>query len=113
MNEIVLDRIRSMEGFILDGYPRKIEQAEMLGEIDMAVFINVDQETCIQRICRRNEGRKDDNEDIARKRYDVYRKETEPIVEYYRAMGKLVEIDGSMECSTVFSEVCKMIERMN
>ncbi len=113
MNEVVLGKIRSMEGYILDGYPRKIEQAEMLGEVGMAVFINVDRETCIQRICGRNEGRNDDNEEIGRRRYDVYRKETEPIIEYYKARGKLVEIYGCMECSAVFSEVCKAIERMN
>lgn len=110
VNELVLRKVERMDGYILDGYPRRPEQAEMLGDgVDLVVFIDVDEGTCIRRICGRNEGRKDDSEEVGRKRHGVYKEETAPVVEFYKRQGKLVAIDGGKDPRTVFSEICKVI----
>ena len=103
-------------GFILDGFPRTVAQAEALDRIldqlgvklERCVAITVDPEELVKRLLKRAEieGRSDDHEDSIRVRMDVYREETEPLVEYYRGRGVLVEIDGGGS----IDEVAKRIE---
>lgn len=111
VNKLVLKKIRSMDRYILDGYPRRTDQAEMLGDsVDLVIFIDVDKDTCIHRICKRNHGRDDDEEEVGRKRYDVYTKETMPILELYKSYGKIVRVDGNGSPETIFSKICGIIE---
>ncbi|KMV65961.1 adenylate kinase [Encephalitozoon cuniculi EcunIII-L] len=111
VNELVLKKIRSMSKYILDGYPRRIEQAGMLGDdVDLVIFIDVDEDTCISRICGRNEGRDDDDEEVGRKRCMVYNKETAPVLEFYKRHGKLLTINGCASPGTVFEEIRRSIE---
>ena len=87
-------------GFLLDGYPRTIHQAESLGDIlreagwvlDCVVSLEVSEDELTQRMMGR--GRVDDNEEVIRTRLRVYRAETEPLIQYFRERGKLIEIDG-------------------
>jgi len=91
-------------GYILDGYPRNLHQAEALDavlerlqqDIDNAVFLDVDEEQIVQRLAKRadEEQRSDDDEQVVRNRLSVYRQQTTPVVDYYRARGLLVEVDG-------------------
>ncbi|AFN83153.1 putative adenylate kinase [Encephalitozoon romaleae SJ-2008] len=111
VNKLVLKKIRSMDKYILDGYPRRIEQAEMLGDdVDLVIFIDVDEDVSVRRICGRNQGRDDDVEEVARKRHEVYLGETAPVVELYRKQGKLLTVNGHDSPETVFSEICRSIE---
>jgi len=96
-------------GFILDGYPRNLAQAEsldtLLGRlsqpVDEALQIDVDEEQVIARIAGRaeEEGRSDDSEAVARKRMRVYAEQTAPVVGYYADRGVLTRIlgEGSIE----------------
>jgi adenylate kinase len=91
-------------GFILDGFPRTVAQAEALDELlgrmgsklECCVAIVVDEEAVVKRLLGRAaiEGRSDDNEETIRNRMQVYRESTEPLVAYYRDRGLLAEVDG-------------------
>jgi adenylate kinase len=91
-------------GFLLDGFPRTIPQAESLDGIltglsislDAVLSLVVDGETLVQRMLSRAEieGRADDNEETIRRRFEVYNEATEPLLALYRGRGLLVEVDG-------------------
>ena len=90
-------------GFLLDGFPRNVAQAEALeaelGEvkIDRVVHMQLDDEEIVQRLLGR--GRKDDTEEVIRNRLSVYQAETKPLIRYYEAKGTLRTIDakGTMD----------------
>lgn len=96
-------------GFILDGYPRNLNQAAALDELlerlgkplDLAIQIDVDAEQVIARIARRaqEEGRSDDSEETVRKRMQVYEEQTAPVVDHYARKGLLTRVlgEGSIE----------------
>ncbi|WP_457568669.1 adenylate kinase [Desulfurobacterium sp.] len=87
-------------GFILDGFPRTLPQAEALDnllkelgmELDRVIYLNVEDEEIIKRLLAR--GRADDREDVIRNRLEVYRKQTAPLIAYYSEKGLLSEING-------------------
>ncbi len=91
-------------GYILDGYPRNLAQAEALNKVlarigqgvDQAVALTVDEEQIVQRLAKRasEEGRSDDSEQVVRNRLSVYRQATAPVTGYYAERGLLVEVDG-------------------
>jgi adenylate kinase len=94
----------AQEGFVLDGFPRTVVQAEALDAIleqtgvklERCVAITVDEEVVVARLLRRAEieGRTDDKEDSIRTRMCVYREQTEPLLAYYRERGVLAEVNG-------------------
>lgn len=102
-------------GFILDGYPRNLAQAEALDEllerlgqpVDEALQIDVDAELVVQRIAKRaaEEGRTDDNEEVVRKRLKVYAELTEPVVDYYARKGVLSRVLGEGSIDEVFQRI--------
>ncbi len=103
------------QGFILDGYPRNLVQAEALDEllerlgqpVDEALQIDIDPEMVIQRIAKRamEEGRSDDSEDVARKRLEVYAEQTAPVVDYYARKGVLSRVLGDGTVDEVFQRI--------
>ncbi|OMC09277.1 MULTISPECIES: adenylate kinase [unclassified Mycobacterium] len=105
-NQLVDDRLDDADaanGFILDGYPRSLEQAkalhEMLGrrgtDIDAVLEFRVSQEELFQRL--KGRGRADDTDDVIVNRMNVYRDETAPLLEYYSDQLKTVDAVGSMD----------------
>jgi adenylate kinase len=105
-NQLVDDRLDEPDaagGFILDGYPRSVEQAKALHEmlerrgtdIDAVVEFRVSQEELLQRLKAR--GRADDTEDVILNRMKVYREETAPLLEYYHSQLKTVDAVGSTD----------------
>jgi adenylate kinase len=120
---IIEDKIASgalSDGFILDGFPRTIPQAESLREmfvkneikLDKAVLLKVSDEEIIKRIKGRaeQEGRADDTEDVARNRLDVYRQQTEPIVDFYRNESVLTEVEGETTPDQVFANILSALK---
>jgi adenylate kinase len=106
--EILEERITKPDaarGFILDGYPRNLQQAESLDvlleklgqPLDEALQIDVDTDEVISRIAKRaaKEGRSDDNEAVVRKRMEVYHERTEPVCDYYAEKGLLTRVLGT------------------
>jgi adenylate kinase len=96
-------------GFILDGYPRNLAQAESLEKVlerlgqpaDEAVLIEIDAEQIIKRIAKRakQEGRADDTEETVRNRLRVYTEQTAPVADFYAERGLLTQVlgDGSID----------------
>lgn len=110
INGLVFDRLNALDSYVLDGYPRTVEQAELLGEgVDVVILIDVDEDTCVQRISKRSEGRKDDNEETARKRYEMYESLTVPILEFYKGNGRLRTIDGALTPELVFRKILEVL----
>jgi adenylate kinase len=106
-NAIVAERLGQSDctaGFLLDGYPRTVQQVEALDEIlesqgralDAVVSLIADADAVVDRLLRRAniEGRSDDSADTIRRRLAIYVQETEPLLELYRARGLLIEVDG-------------------
>lgn len=86
------------EGFLLDGFPRNVSQAEALearigdDAIDHVVYLKLNDDVILERLLQR--GRKDDTEEVIRNRLSVYRSETEPLVAYYRSRDLLRDVDA-------------------
>lgn len=105
-NELVDDRLNNPDaanGFILDGYPRSVEQAKALHEmlerrgtdIDAVLEFRVSEEVLLERL--KGRGRADDTDDVILNRMKVYRDETAPLLEYYRDQLKTVDAVGTMD----------------
>ncbi|HET9779521.1 MAG TPA: adenylate kinase [Propionibacteriaceae bacterium] len=106
-NEIVKDRLAQSDcdaGFLLDGYPRTLQQVQTLDDylaetdrpLAAVVSLLADIDEVVARLLKRAEidGRSDDNEETIRVRLQVYAEQTEPLLGVYRARGLLVEVDG-------------------
>jgi adenylate kinase len=119
MLEARLSRPDTENGFILDGYPRNLAQANALADLlaridqpmDYAVQLDVDSELLIQRIAGRAkaEGRADDNPESVRKRLAIYNEQTAPVVEFYRQQGVLSVVDGVGTLDDVFNRIVEAI----
>lgn len=100
------------QGFLLDGYPRTIPQAEILErilgeagqELDAVLSIEVPEEELVRRAVLRNRGA-DDREEVVRERLRVYREKTEPLIGYYRERGLLYPVDGNLPVEKVTSQM--------
>jgi adenylate kinase len=123
MIELIRERLSApdtSDGFILDGFPRNVAQAEafdrMLEEIDRllltVLYFQVPDELAVERLHVRalQEGRTDDTPEIIRHRLEVFHKSTEPVVEYYRSKGILVGIHAERPIDAVFAEVQEVLE---
>lgn len=106
-NAMVRDRLKepdAVEGFILDGYPRTVEQVaaldEMLAEdarrLDRVLEVVADEDEVVARMLRRaqNQNRGDDTEDVIRRRLEVYAQQTGPLARIYADRGILVQVHG-------------------
>ncbi|MBI2020321.1 nucleoside monophosphate kinase [Candidatus Daviesbacteria bacterium] len=105
--EIVKKRVTEEDcqnGFILDGYPRNLNQVQLFDPgFDQAIFLNVPAEQVIERLTKR--GRADDTPELIKKRLELYFNETQPILNYYRKLGKLIEIDGQGEIDQIQNKI--------
>lgn len=121
--EIVRARLAqddTARGFVLDGFPRTLAQAEALdrvlseidrGELSVVLDFGLPDEMALERLLGRAsvEGRSDDAPDKVQHRLDVYHRQTEPLVEYYRARDLLVPIHADRSVEDVFAEVQQVL----
>ncbi len=127
---IVEERIEQDDcapGFLLDGFPRTIAQAEMLdamltkkeSSVDVVIELRVDEEALIGRLRRRIEEalargekpRKDDNEETFKYRLQVYQDQTAPLIPYYENQGKLKAVDGMGSVEVVSAEIDVILDQ--
>jgi adenylate kinase len=115
-----LDETQEASGYIFDGFPRTVAQAEALDKlldfkkapINLVLSLEVPQEELIARIVSRGKdsGREDDNEETARKRYAEYLSKTKPVADYYDAQDKLVTIQGVGSIEEIFHKIAVEID---
>jgi adenylate kinase len=124
-NELVKSRLEeqdALEGFLLDGYPRTLEQVGYLDELlagrgqalDAVIQLVADQDEVVARLRKRavEQGRTDDTEDAIRHRQQVYERETWPLIAVYRDRDLLIEVDGLGEIDDVSERIMsKLAER--
>lgn len=145
---MVKDRLQETDcigGYLLDGFPRTVSQAEALQQfltekndsLDTALLIQVPREYILDRMTGRRvcpscgasyhikfnppvDGkcelcgaevvqRKDDTEETVKERLDVYEKETQPLIDFYREKNLLSEVDGTKAINEVFEDICKIL----
>ena len=127
-DDLMIDLIRERvaeddaeDGFILDGFPRTLPQAnaldEMLADIgrDLSIVFgfHLDDEIGIERMTRRAqiENRKDDTPEAIAQRLELYHRETEPLIGHYRAQGNLIGIHADRTVDEVFAEIQEALEQ--
>lgn len=109
-------------GFIFDGFPRTVPQAQALDtllagydeSIRIMIALVVEEEELIRRLLQRGQtsGRPDDkDEPTARRRVTVYHTETAPVADYYARQGKFIAIDGIGDVQAIFDEICRQIKQ--
>ena len=110
------------EGFVLDGFPRTMAQADALEEtlreigrdLDVVFEFQIPDEVARERMLKRaaEEGRTDDTPQAIDERLRLYHEETKPLIEYYRTRGNLVGVHGDRPVNQVFSEIQQTLEQV-
>ncbi len=112
--EIVLTYLEKPEyanGYILDGFPRTVPQAEAFnGAVDKVFFIDVADKEALWRISGRISDRQDETLQAIRKRIELFHELTEPVIGFYKNEGKLVTIKGQQEVEGVFGDIKKHLK---
>ncbi len=119
---LIRERLEGADGFVLDGFPRTVPQAEaldaMLAEIgkplDAVILLSVDDDVATDRLHTRSiaEGRADDSPDAIRNRLRLYHQLTEPLIERYREDGTLVSVDGEGTVDDVSAQIEDALTRV-
>lgn len=123
VNDIIAKNIFTKidsKGLVFDGFPRTLEQAKFFDDfmnkknipISLVVSIEVEEMELYNRILHRAEfsNRSDDNKEVISKRINVYRKQTKPLIEYYKEQKKYFPISGMADIDTVFGRISKVID---
>lgn len=115
-----LDLNTSAEGFIFDGFPRTVAQAEALDaalsardmSVDYVIRLKVDDEALLERVTKRfkDQGRKDDNPESFKIRLGNYNTQTAPLLPYYTKQGKLSEVEGMASIEAVAASVANILD---
>ena len=126
-DELVIDVIRdrlaqsdTQNGFVLDGFPRTLGQAEALDlllaelgrPLEVVLELELAEDTAVERMLGRaaEQGRADDTPEVIRNRFEVYRRQTEPLSEYYRSKGILVAVDSTPSMDEVFTAIERALD---
>jgi len=119
----IIENNKNAKGFIFDGFPRTIAQAEALDEmliihstkVNLLLMLDVEEEVLIKRLTLRGEksGRKDDVDiNIIQNRINVYHSQTKPVLEYYKKQGKAFQINGVQTEEEVYSDIIQVIGKV-
>jgi adenylate kinase len=123
--ELIRERLQqpdAQKGFILDGFPRNLPQAEALDELlddlerplSVIFELQISDEECVLRLTNRAqiEGRPDDTPEAIAKRLQIYHEQTEPVIQHYLATGKVVGIHADRSEDQVFAEIQEALENV-
>jgi adenylate kinase len=113
MTDRIIEAAQNEGGYVLDGFPRTLPQAEVTAEIarkagvtaQVALYLDAPPEVLIARLTSRGENRSDDSEEIARHRLEVYAKNTQPLIDYYTGRGIVVRVDAARSIDEVSEQI--------
>lgn len=121
--DLVLPLVRdaaAAEGYLLDGFPRSVEQAERVRALvtqlgahaDAAIYLDVPRELLVQRMLDRaaTEGRVDDTAQVIDNRLQVFEDDTRPLVDYYRQRGLLHVVDATLDPDSVTAQIISALD---
>ena len=113
--EIVTEYLKKPEyrnGYILDGFPRTLEQVKMFKNgVDKVVYLDVSDKEALWRLSYRNSvGREDETLAAIRKRIELFHKLTEPVLDFYRQNGTLIEVDGERSIEEIHKDIMQKIK---
>lgn len=98
------------KGYILDGFPRTVAQAEAFADdIEKAIFLRISDKEALWRIAGRESEREDETLQAVRKRIALFHDKTEPVLDYYRDRGDLIEVDAEEDVDDVHAAICKRL----
>ncbi|GHT72735.1 adenylate kinase [Bacteroidia bacterium] len=119
----IIDKSTNKKGFIFDGFPRTIAQAQALDtllksrndSISAVLYLSLEEQDLIHRLLKRGEesSRSDDNMETIQKRLAVYKEQTEPLKEYYLKKGELFKIKGNGTIDEIFENIAEVIDRLH
>lgn len=104
--------------FLVDGFPRKMDQALEFEKVvclsSLVLFYTTTEEVMLKRLLERGEtsGREDDNEESIKKRFQVYKETTMPVIEYYNKLQKVAQIDSSPSVDEVYEKSAKVVREL-
>jgi adenylate kinase len=123
--ELIRERLAQPDarrGFVLDGFPRNLPQAQALDELlasigrnlDAVLYFSLPDDVALERLLgrARAEGRTDDTPDVITRRLAIYHEQTEPLVEYYRARDRLVPLHAERSVDEVYAELQDTLEQL-
>ena len=112
--KIVSDYLKRSEydkGYILDGFPRTTVQAKAFeNRINKVIYLKVSDKEALWRLSGRDDNREDDTLKAIRKRIEVFHKFTEPVLEFYKNKGILLEIDGEKTIEEIHEEILSKLQ---
>jgi adenylate kinase len=113
MTDRVIEASRHEGGYVLDGFPRTLPQAEAAAAIagkagvsaQVALYLDAPQEVLIRRLAGRGENRADDSQEVVRHRLEVYAKNTQPLIDYFTKRGIVVRVDATPPIDEVSEQI--------
>jgi adenylate kinase len=100
------------QSYILDGFPRNMGQVKLFDpHLDKVFYLTLPDDVAVARLTKR--GREDDNPEVIKQRLEIFHKETEPVLTYFRQKGILEEVDGTPDIKTIFTDLVKRIDKIN
>ena len=113
---------KNVNGFVFDGFPRTIRQAENFDllmkknddSVSLVVALDVNDEEIISRLLKRaiEEGRTDDTEEVIKNRLDIYNNQTSPLIEFYKKQNKFESVYGIGSIDEIFYKICKVVDEV-
>lgn len=100
------------DGYILDGFPRTVAQAQAFGDgVDYVLYLQVSDKEALKRISSRHEvGREDETVEAITRRIELFHTATEPVIAYYREKNKLIEVDGELAIEAIHTQILTKLE---
>lgn len=103
------EEVRCRDGFVIDGYPRTMEQVQLFDPgFNKVVYLQLSDQEAMKRLLKRE--REDDTPELIKERLSLYHEETKPIIDYYNSLNNVVTVNGEQSETEVENDIFKALE---